>query len=80
MSDLETRRQLLQAAARDEHELERAIGDLKRAVRRPFDVGARLRAHIHAHPVAWLIGSLLLGLWLGSPNGRSSAHETKEVR
>lgn len=69
MSDMETRQQLLETAARHEQELERAIGDLKHAVHRPFEAGERVREHITAHPIPWLVGSVLIGLWLGSRNG-----------
>jgi len=68
---METRQQLLESVARDEQELERAIGDLKQAVQRPFEVGERVRAHISAHPIPWLVGGLLIGLWLGGRNGRT---------
>ena len=66
MSDLLTRQQLLASAERDERELERALGDVRRAVQRPFAIGSRVRAHIGAHPVPWLAAGLCLGLWLGS--------------
>lgn len=66
MSDMETRQQMLATAAHHEQELEQALVDLKQAVRRPFAIGDR----IADNPVPWLIGSLLIGLWLGSRNGR----------
>jgi hypothetical protein len=65
MSDMETRDELLASAARHEHELEQALTDLKVAVHRPFAIGER----IAENPVPWLIGSVLIGLWLGTRNG-----------
>lgn len=64
MSDMETRQELLASAARHEQELERALVDLRRVVRRPFKIGER----IGQHPLPWLIGAALIGLWLGSRN------------
>jgi len=72
MSDMETRQQLLETAARHEDELEQAIGDFKQAVHRPFAIGEHVHAHISAHPIPWLVGSLLIGLWLGSRNSQRS--------
>lgn len=66
MSDMDTRQELLAVAARHEQELEQALQDVKQAVQRPFAIGER----IAANPVPWLIGGLLIGLWLGSRNGR----------
>jgi hypothetical protein len=66
MSDMETRQELLAVAARHEQELEQALVDVKQAVRRPFAIAER----IAANPAPWLIGGLLIGLWLGSRSGR----------
>lgn len=60
------RQQLVAAAARDELELQQALADLKRAVRRPFEVGEQVRERIGAHPLPFLLGSVLVGVWLGS--------------
>ena len=65
MSDLLIRQRLLASAERDEEELERALGDVKRAVQRPFAIGSRVGAHIGAHPVPWLAVAVCIGLWLG---------------
>jgi hypothetical protein len=62
MSDMETRQEMLTAAARHEQELERALVDLKQAVRRPFAIGER----VGQHPLPWLFGAILVGFWLGS--------------
>ena len=51
MSDVPSRQQLLAAAAREQAELEAALGDLQRAVARPFAIGRRVREHMAAHPV-----------------------------
>jgi hypothetical protein len=68
MSDLETRQQLLAAAERHEQELEHALVDLERAVKRPFALGEQLGKRIGTHPWPWLLASVLTGLWLGSRN------------
>jgi hypothetical protein len=60
----QAREEMLAAAARHEEELERALVDLKHAVKRPFAIGERLAQH----PLPWLIGAVLVGLWLGSRN------------
>ena len=62
--DLDPRQELLEQAARHEQELERALGDLKHAVKRPFALGER----VAQHPLPWLMGALLIGLWLGARN------------
>jgi hypothetical protein len=66
MSDMETRQEMLAAAARHEQELEQALVDLKQAVQHPFAI----RERIAENPLPWLVGGLLIGLWLGSRNGR----------
>jgi len=66
MSDQLIRQQLLASAERDQKELERALGDVRRAVQRPFAIGSRVGAHIGAHPVPWLAAAVCVGLWLGS--------------
>lgn len=66
MSDNGRRQALVATAARDELELQQALADLKRAVRRPFEVGAHVRERLGAHPLPFLLGSVLVGLWLGS--------------
>lgn len=65
MSDMEARQELLASAAQHEQELEQALTDLKVAVQRPFAIGDR----IAENPLPWLIGGLLIGLWLGTRNG-----------
>ena len=62
--DIDPRQEMLEQAARHEQELERALGDLKQAVQRPFAVGDRLAEH----PWPWLMGALLFGVWLGTRN------------
>jgi hypothetical protein len=64
MSDMVTRQQLLASADRHEHELERALLDLKQAAQRPFDAVLGVKHHVAQHPIPWLIGSLLIGVWL----------------
>ncbi len=68
MSDMEARQRLLASAERHEQELEDALGDLKQAVQRPFAIAD----HIRQHPLPWLVGCLMIGLWLGNrANGRT---------
>lgn len=66
MTDTEIRETLVAVAERDEHDLQTALGDLRRAVERPFAVGAEVGENIGAHPLIWVGGALLLGVWLGS--------------
>lgn len=61
-----TREALLTSLERDEEELERALGELKEAVQRPFAIGEHVARHIAEHHVVWLGGALLVGLWLGA--------------
>ena len=65
MSDMTTRQQLLESADRHEHELEWALLDLKHAAQRPFEAVTGVRSNVAQHPVPWLIGFVLIGVWLG---------------
>ena len=67
MSDLETRQELLATAARHEQELEQALVELKQAVKHPLRIGDRMAQH----PLPWLFGAVLVGVWLGTRNGRN---------
>lgn len=66
MTDGDRREVLVQSVERDEAELERALADLKRAVRRPFALADQVGERIGENPVPWIVSSLLVGLWLGS--------------
>jgi len=66
MSGNGRRQELVAAAVRDEVALQQALADLKRAVRRPFAVGEQVRERIGAHALPVLLGSVLVGVWLGS--------------
>jgi hypothetical protein len=55
------REQLLRSIERDQEEIRRAVADLRGAAR-TFNP----RDRIVAHPLPWMLGGLLLGLWLGS--------------
>jgi hypothetical protein len=61
MSDEEIREELVASAERSERELQVAIEDLKQAVKQPFGIGER----IAEHPLPWMVGGVLVGLWLG---------------
>ena len=60
--EVDERAVLRQAIEEDKAELLDAVGELKAAVTNQF----QLRASIAEHPVPWLVGGLLLGLWLSS--------------
>jgi len=69
MTTGERRAELLESVARHERKLDRAVADLKDAVRRP--VVARLRGRIADNPTTWIVAALLLGCWLGGGGNRS---------
>lgn len=57
----EQRDQLLESIERDQEELLEAVQQLSGAARATFDLGGRIRQH----PVTWIAGAVLVGLWLG---------------
>ncbi len=59
---IEQREELLQSIERDEEELRDAVHDLTGAARSRLDVGEWIREA----PLAWLVGGVLLGVWLGT--------------
>ena len=63
--ELDEREALRQAIEEDKAELLDAVDELKAAVQHQF----QLRERIAEHPVPWLVGGFLLGLWL-SRRGR----------
>jgi len=65
--EVDERQALRQSIEDDKAELLDAVDELKAAVQHQF----QLRERISAHPVPWLVGGFLLGLWLSS-RGRSS--------
>lgn len=65
MTGEEQRRELLAQAYRHERELQQAVSELRGAVQRPLQVATRLRAQLDGR-LPWMIGGLLLGIWLGS--------------
>ena len=72
MNGVQRREELLAATERDEAEVERALGDLKRAVGRPFAIYSHVGEQLASHPLSWLTASLLVGVWMG---GRSNGHK-----
>jgi hypothetical protein len=68
MTTEERRAELLDSVARHERELDRAVADLKDAVRRPLVT--RVRVQISDHPLPWILSALLIGCWLGSGGKR----------
>ncbi len=67
-SELDEREALRLSIEEDKAELLDAVDELKAAVQSHF----QLRERIVEHPIPWLVGGFLLGLWLGSRhhNGR----------
>lgn len=70
MTTEDQRAELVAQTERHERELERAVADLKGAVRRPFAVATRVREQVDAHPLPWMLSALLVGIWLGSRGRR----------
>jgi hypothetical protein len=56
------REDLLQSIERDQEEVRVAVQELAGAARSQLDVGERIKAF----PLTWVIGAVLVGLWLGS--------------
>lgn len=52
---------LVESIERDEKELEEALDDLQEAAQHTFSLSDKI-AH---RPWPWLVGGVLLGLWLG---------------
>jgi hypothetical protein len=61
-ADVDEREVLRQSIEEDKAELLDAVDELKAAVSNQF----QLREGIAEHPVPWLVGGFLLGLWLSS--------------
>jgi hypothetical protein len=57
----EQREALRESAERDEAELRSAMEDLGDVAQTRFD----FRSHVAANPWPWMLGSFLLGVWLG---------------
>lgn len=60
------RQALIASVESHERDLEAALGELRVAVRHQFDLGEQLGEQLSEHPLPWLIGAVLAGLWLGS--------------
>lgn len=63
--ELGEREALRQSIEEDKAELLDAVGELKAAVQSQF----QLRERIAEHPIPWLVGGFLVGVWL-SGRGR----------
>ena len=61
---LQQREDILEEIERDQEEVRAAVHELTRAARETVS----LTDHIREHPMMWLAGGFLFGLWLG---GRS---------
>jgi hypothetical protein len=55
------RQELLRSIERDRAEMRRAVDDLRRAARKLSP-----RDRMVSHPMPWILGALLLGVWLGN--------------
>lgn len=60
-----TRRALAARTARDGAALERAMGDLGRALRKQVS----FETHLGEHPLPWLAGAFAIGLYMGLRTG-----------
>ena len=58
--DVDQREVLRQSIERDEAELRDAMDELTLAVKKELTLGTQ----IASHPVPWLVGGFLLGVWL----------------
>jgi hypothetical protein len=58
----EQRDELLESIERDQEDLRVAVQELTGAARATFDLGERIKEH----PLTWIIGGLVFGLWLGT--------------
>jgi hypothetical protein len=58
----EQRQELLQSIERDEGEVRNAVQELAGAARFKLDMGERIKAF----PLTWVIGAVLVGMWLGT--------------
>ncbi len=61
-TDVDEREALRQSIEQDKAELLDAVDELKAVVTSRF----QLRERIAEHPVPWLVGGFLFGLWLSS--------------
>lgn len=50
---------------RHDEQFHQAVAKLKRAAKQPIGLADRIRNH----PLPWLAGGLLIGLWVGSRRG-----------
>lgn len=58
---MQQREEILGEIERDQEEVRAAVQELTRAARETFS----LTDHIREHPMVWLAGGFLVGLWLG---------------
>jgi len=58
----EQREELLQSIERDQEEVRDAVQELAGAARFTLDVAERIKAF----PLTWMLGAVLVGIWLGS--------------
>jgi hypothetical protein len=58
----EQREELLQSIERDQEEVRGAVQELAGAARLKLDIAERIKAF----PLTWMLGAVLVGMWLGS--------------
>lgn len=73
-TDTEKRAHLLARVERDEADLHAALDDVRRLARESVAVTERAGSHIGAHPIHWVVGSGLVGLWVGTRRNRKETH------
>lgn len=72
----EQRAVLLQSIEKDRQEVRVALRELTGAAEQTFDVSERIRAA----PLAWTLGGLLVGIWLGSRTNHVGAAGQRRTR
>lgn len=70
---VEQRDNLLQSIERDQQEVRLAVQELTGAAQSSLDV----RERIKEFPLTWVVGALLVGMWLGSGDGRAEVTGTR---
>ena len=68
---VEQREDLLESIERDQQEVRGAIQELTAAARLQLNISQRVKDF----PLTWLVGSFLIGLWLGT--GSAGAQEKR---
>lgn len=70
------REELLQSIERDEEDARVAVRQLADVAGAKLDVGERIKAF----PLTWVLGGLLVGVWLGSRGAPIAVTERRSIR